>query len=57
MVRDADGNAVSLTTSVGTLFGSGIYAEGIWLNSSGNLFGRGERRPGRRPVAALLPRR
>ncbi|MDF1502388.1 gamma-glutamyltransferase, partial [Roseisolibacter sp. H3M3-2] len=52
---DAEGNAVSLTSSVGVLFGSGVYAEGVWLNSSGNLFGRGERRPLRKPGSALSP--
>jgi gamma-glutamyltranspeptidase/glutathione hydrolase len=55
VVLDAEGNAVSLTSSVGVLFGSGVYAEGVWLNSSGNLFGRGERRPGRKPGSALSP--
>lgn len=33
-VVDARGNAVSATTTVGVLFGSGVYAEGFWLNSS-----------------------
>ncbi|GLC25784.1 gamma-glutamyltransferase family protein [Roseisolibacter agri] len=55
VVIDAERNAVSLTSSVGVLFGSGVYAEGIWLNSSGNLFGRGERAPGRKPGSALTP--
>ena len=31
---DARGNAVSATTTVGVLFGSGVYTEGFWLNSS-----------------------
>lgn len=35
-VVDADGNAVSATTTVGVLFGSGIYTGGFFLNSSGN---------------------
>ncbi|MGZ8493637.1 MAG: gamma-glutamyltransferase family protein, partial [Gemmatirosa sp.] len=52
---DASGNAVSLTSSVGVLFGSGVYAEGVWLNSSGNLFSRGARAPGRKPGSALTP--
>lgn len=34
-VVDADGNAVSATTTVGVLFGSGIYTGGFFLNSSG----------------------
>jgi gamma-glutamyltranspeptidase/glutathione hydrolase len=55
VVVDADRNAVSLTTSVGVLFGSGVYADGVFLNSSGNLFARGERAPRRRPGSGLTP--
>ncbi|HRQ78974.1 MAG TPA: gamma-glutamyltransferase, partial [Gemmatimonadaceae bacterium] len=33
-VVDAEGNAVSATTTVGVLFGSGIYTGGFFLNSS-----------------------
>jgi gamma-glutamyltranspeptidase/glutathione hydrolase len=55
VVIDADRNAVSLTTSVGVLFGSGVYAEGVFLNSSGNLFARGERAPRRKPGSGLTP--
>lgn len=33
-VIDADGNAVSATTTVGVLFGSGLYSGGFFLNSS-----------------------
>ena len=33
-VVDADGNAVSATTTVGVLFGSGVYTDGFFLNSS-----------------------
>lgn len=55
VVIDREGNAVSLTSSVGVLFGSGVYAEGIFLNSSGNLFGRGQRQPGRKPANAVSP--
>jgi len=37
-VVDADGNAVSATTTVGVLFGSGVYTDGFFLNSSSNNF-------------------
>lgn len=40
-VVDADGNAVSATTTIGVLFGSGIYTGGFFMNSSaGNLDAR-----------------
>jgi gamma-glutamyltranspeptidase/glutathione hydrolase len=55
VVVDADRNVVSLTSSVGVLFGSGVFAEGIFLNSSGNLFARGERAPRRRPGSGIAP--
>lgn len=37
-VVDADGNAVSATTTVGVLFGSGVYTGGFFLNSSASNF-------------------
>ncbi len=37
-VVDADGNAVSATTTVGVLFGSGVYTDGFFLNSAANNF-------------------
>jgi gamma-glutamyltranspeptidase / glutathione hydrolase len=37
-VVDAEGNAVSATTTVGVLFGSGIFTDGFFLNSSANNF-------------------
>lgn len=37
-VVDAEGNAVSATTTVGVLFGSGVYTGGFFLNSSASNF-------------------
>jgi gamma-glutamyltranspeptidase/glutathione hydrolase len=37
-VVDANGSAVSATTTVGVLFGSGVYTGGFFLNSSGSNF-------------------
>ena len=54
-VIDADRNAVSITTSVGVLWGSGVYAEGFWLNSSGSLFDARERAPRRKPTGLTMP--
>jgi gamma-glutamyltranspeptidase/glutathione hydrolase len=54
-VVDADRNVVSLTSSVGILFGSGVYAGGMFLNSSGNLFRAGTRAPNRYPSSSVAP--
>ena len=37
-VVDEAGNAVSATTTVGVLFGSGVYTDGFFLNSAGANF-------------------
>ncbi len=37
-VVDGDGNAVSATTTVGVLFGSGVYTDGFFLNSAASNF-------------------
>ncbi len=37
-IVDGDGNAVSATTTVGVLFGSGIYTDGFFLNSAASNF-------------------
>ncbi len=37
-IVDGDGSAVSATTTVGVLFGSGVYTDGFFLNSAGNNF-------------------
>ena len=54
-VVDGDRNVVSLTSSVGILFGSGVYAGGMFLNSSGNLFRAGSRAPNRYPSSSVAP--
>lgn len=54
-VVDAERNVVSLTSSVGILFGSGVYAGGMFLNSSGNLFRAGTRAPNRYPSSSVAP--
>ncbi len=54
-VVDASRNAVSLTTSIGILFGSGVHAGGMFLNSSGNLFRPGTRAPNRSPSSSVAP--
>ena len=37
-IVDGAGNAVSATTTVGVLFGSGVYTDGFFLNSAGSNF-------------------
>ena len=37
-IVDGEGNAVSATTTVGVLFGSGVYTDGFFLNSAGSNF-------------------
>jgi gamma-glutamyltranspeptidase/glutathione hydrolase len=54
-VVDGDHNVVSLTSSVGVLFGSGVYAGGMFLNSSGDLFRAGTRAPNRFPGSSVAP--
>jgi gamma-glutamyltranspeptidase / glutathione hydrolase len=54
-VIDANRNVVSLTSSIGVLFGSGVYAGGMFLNSSGNLFRAGTRAPNRSPSSSVSP--
>jgi gamma-glutamyltranspeptidase / glutathione hydrolase len=54
-VVDTSRNVVSLTSSVGVLFGSGVYAGGMFLNSSGNLFRAGTRAPNRSPSSSVAP--
>lgn len=54
-VIDRDRNAVTMTSSIGVLWGSGVYVNGMWLNSSANLFAADERGPRRRPGSLTMP--
>lgn len=54
-IVDADGNAVSATTTVGTLFGSGVYTDGFFLNSSANNFDARTRGPNRFANTTMAP--
>lgn len=54
-VVDADGNAVSATTTVGTLFGSGVFTDGFFLNSSANNFDARTRGPNRFANTTMAP--
>lgn len=54
-VVDARGNAVSATTTVGVLFGSGVYTEGFWLNSSAANFDARTRGPHRYANSTMSP--
>ncbi len=54
-VVDAAGNAVSITTTVGVLFGSGVYTGGFFLNSSGGNFDARTRGPNRYTNSTMSP--
>jgi gamma-glutamyltranspeptidase/glutathione hydrolase len=54
-IVDARGNAVSATTTVGVLFGSGVYTEGFWLNSSAANFDARTRGPHRYANSTMSP--
>lgn len=54
-VVDADGNAVSATTTVGVLFGSGIYTGGFFLNSSGGNLDERTAGPNRYANSTIAP--
>ena len=54
-VVDADGNAVSATTTVGVLFGSGVYTGGFFLNSSVANFDARTRAPNRYANSTMSP--
>lgn len=54
-IVDADGNAVSATTTVGVLFGSGVYTDGFFLNSSASNFDARTRGPNRFANTTMAP--
>lgn len=59
-VIDSSGNAVSYTTTIEQVFGSGIMAEGIMLNNEMTDFdarpgGANEVAPNRRPLSSMTP--
>jgi gamma-glutamyltranspeptidase/glutathione hydrolase len=54
-VVDADGNAVSMTTTVGVLFGSGVWTDGVWLNSVGRNFDAATRGRNRYSNSTMSP--
>ncbi|MEY3702029.1 MAG: hypothetical protein RI891_1321, partial [Gemmatimonadota bacterium] len=54
-VIDAQGNAVSMTTTVGLLFGSGVYTDGFFLNSSGANLDARTRGPDRYTNSTIAP--
>ncbi len=54
-VVDGDGNAVSATTTVGVLFGSGVYTDGFFLNSSAANFDARTRGPNRFANTTMAP--
>ncbi len=54
-VVDRDGNAVSMTTTVGVLFGSGVWTDGVWLNSVGRNFDSRTRGTNRSTNSTMSP--
>lgn len=54
-IIDRDRNAVSVTFTVGVLFGSGVYVNGYFLNSSANNFDAATRGPNRFASSTIAP--
>lgn len=54
-VVDANGNAVAMTTTVGVLFGSGVWSDGVWLNSVGRNFDARTRGTNRYSNSTMAP--
>jgi gamma-glutamyltranspeptidase/glutathione hydrolase len=57
VVADAEGNIVTLTTTVNGPFGAGVVVDGIVLNDQLDDFSEGPNRPrpGARPVSSMTP--
>ncbi|HUG28199.1 MAG TPA: gamma-glutamyltransferase, partial [Gemmatimonadales bacterium] len=54
-IIDQDRNAVSVTFTVGVLFGSGVYVNGYFLNSAANNFDSVTRGPNRFANSTIAP--
>lgn len=54
-VVDGDRNAVSMTFTVGVLFGSGVYVNGYFLNSGASNFDASTRGPNRYASSTISP--
>jgi gamma-glutamyltranspeptidase / glutathione hydrolase len=54
-VVDAEGNAVGLTYTIGTLFGSAVNVDGVFLNSGGANFNLRTRGPDRFANSTIAP--
>lgn len=54
-IIDQDRNAVSVTFTVGVLFGSGVYVNGYFLNSAANNFDAATRGPNRFANSTIAP--
>lgn len=54
-VVDGDHNAVSMTFTVGVLFGSGVYANGFFLNSGASNLDNATRGPNRYASSTINP--
>lgn len=54
-VVDGDHNAVSMTFTVGVLFGSGVYVNGFFLNSGASNLDNGTRGPNRYASSTINP--
>lgn len=54
-IVDQEGNAAAVTFTVGVLFGSGVFVNGYFLNSSANNFDAATRGPSRFASSTIAP--